>query len=68
MGRSHFCSKVSMYSTRRREDIESGTGVEVKGLISKFVLGCGRTGTDRQFFFVNGRPCALPKVRCSCFK
>ncbi|THH15413.1 hypothetical protein EW146_g5056 [Bondarzewia mesenterica] len=31
--------------------------VRVRGLISKFSLGCGRTGTDRQFFFINGRPC-----------
>ncbi|KAG6898188.1 hypothetical protein C0993_007040 [Termitomyces sp. T159_Od127] len=30
--------------------------VSVKGLISKFSVGGGRTGTDRQFFYVNGRP------------
>ncbi|KAF8884622.1 histidine kinase-like ATPase [Infundibulicybe gibba] len=35
----------------------------VKGLVSKFSLGCGRTGTDRQFFYVNGRPCNLSKVQ-----
>ena len=32
-------------------------------MVSKFALGCGRTGTDRQFFYVNGRPCSLGKVR-----
>ncbi|KAF8625447.1 hypothetical protein AX17_006848 [Amanita inopinata Kibby_2008] len=37
--------------------------VQVKGLISKFTIGCGRTGTDRQFFYVNGRPCNLTKVQ-----
>ncbi|KAI0364180.1 DNA mismatch repair protein MutL [Pilatotrama ljubarskyi] len=37
--------------------------VKVRGLISKFAVGCGRTGTDRQFFFVNGRPCAPSKVQ-----
>ncbi|KAI0640833.1 hypothetical protein C8Q79DRAFT_920459 [Trametes meyenii] len=37
--------------------------VKVRGLISKFAVGCGRTGTDRQFFFVNGRPCAPAKVQ-----
>ena len=37
--------------------------MQVKGLISKFAVGCGRTGTDRQFFFVNGRPCAPSKVQ-----
>ena len=37
--------------------------VEVKGLISKFSVGCGRPGTDRQFLYVNGRPCNLSKVQ-----
>ncbi|RDB21677.1 Mismatch repair endonuclease PMS2 [Hypsizygus marmoreus] len=37
--------------------------VTVKGLISKFTVGAGRTGTDRQFFYVNGRPCNLPKIQ-----
>ncbi|KAJ7607775.1 hypothetical protein DFH06DRAFT_1066494 [Mycena polygramma] len=37
--------------------------VVVRGLISKFAVGCGRTGTDRQFFYVNGRPCNLSKVQ-----
>ncbi|KAF9051593.1 hypothetical protein BJ165DRAFT_1449908 [Panaeolus papilionaceus] len=37
--------------------------VEVQGLLSKFLPGCGRTGTDRQFFFINGRPCNMPKIQ-----
>ncbi|PPR00764.1 hypothetical protein CVT24_000789 [Panaeolus cyanescens] len=37
--------------------------VEVQGLLSRFAPGCGRTGTDRQFFFVNGRPCNMPKIQ-----
>ncbi|KAL1675668.1 hypothetical protein EV122DRAFT_280888 [Schizophyllum commune] len=37
--------------------------VTVKGLVSKFAVGAGRSGTDRQFFFVNGRPCDLSKVQ-----
>jgi DNA mismatch repair ATPase MutL len=37
--------------------------VHVKGFVSKFAVGCGRTGTDRQFFYVNGRPCNLHAVR-----
>lgn len=36
--------------------------VSVRGLISKFNATCGRTGTDRQFLYVNGRPCTLSKV------
>ncbi|KAG6918010.1 hypothetical protein DXG01_017020 [Tephrocybe rancida] len=41
--------------------------VKVKGLISKFSVGGGRTGTDRQFFYVNGRPCNLNKVKVNGF-
>ncbi|KAF8621431.1 hypothetical protein AX15_007791 [Amanita polypyramis BW_CC] len=37
--------------------------IRVKGLISKFSVGTGRSGTDRQFFYVNGRPCNLTKVQ-----
>ncbi|KAG6866554.1 hypothetical protein C0991_002039 [Blastosporella zonata] len=37
--------------------------VVVKGLISKFSVGGGRAGTDRQFFYVNGRPCNLSKIQ-----
>jgi hypothetical protein len=36
--------------------------VSVRGLVSKFAVGYGRSGTDRQFFYVNGRPCDLSKV------
>ncbi|KDQ51775.1 hypothetical protein JAAARDRAFT_73425 [Jaapia argillacea MUCL 33604] len=39
------------------------TPIEVHGLISKFSVGCGRTGTDRQFFYVNGRPWNAVKVQ-----
>ncbi|KAJ7753591.1 histidine kinase-like ATPase [Mycena maculata] len=35
----------------------------VRGLISKFAVACGRTGTDRQFFYINGRPCNLSKIQ-----
>ncbi|KAH7925989.1 DNA mismatch repair protein MutL [Leucogyrophana mollusca] len=41
----------------------SGTLVRVRGLISKFAVGAGRTGSDRQFFFINGRPCNPSKVQ-----
>ncbi|KAI9440283.1 hypothetical protein F5148DRAFT_1258759 [Russula earlei] len=50
---------------RRREggsDIGSHR-IRVAGLISKFTPGAGRAGTDRQFFFINGRPCAPSKVQ-----
>jgi DNA mismatch repair protein PMS2 len=41
----------------------SSLEVQIKGLTSKFSIGCGRTSTDRQFFYVNGRPCNLSKVQ-----
>ncbi|KAH8093085.1 DNA mismatch repair protein MutL [Cristinia sonorae] len=46
-------------------DSDSSHAVDVRmcGLISKFVVGGGRTGTDRQYFFINGRPCAPSKVQ-----
>ena len=43
--------------------IVSGSQIRVEGLISKFTPGAGRVGTDRQFFFINGRPCAPAKVQ-----
>ena len=41
----------------------SGSQIRVEGLISKFTPGAGRVGTDRQFFFINGRPCSPAKVQ-----
>ena len=40
----------------------SATTVKVRGLISKFAVGGGRTGSDRQYFYINGRPCNPGKV------
>ncbi|RDX43321.1 DNA mismatch repair protein MutL [Lentinus brumalis] len=47
----------------KAQDDENANEVRVRGLISKFAVGCGRNGTDRQFFFVNGRPCSPSKVQ-----
>ncbi|KAI0298216.1 hypothetical protein BC826DRAFT_998583 [Russula brevipes] len=48
----------------RRQECEVGNHqIRVKGLISKFTPGAGRAGTDRQFVFINGRPCAPVKVQ-----
>ncbi|TFK88963.1 DNA mismatch repair protein MutL [Polyporus arcularius HHB13444] len=47
----------------KAQDDENPNEVRVRGLISKFAVGCGRNGTDRQFFFVNGRPCSPSKVQ-----
>lgn len=39
------------------------TQVVVRGMVSKFSLNCGRSASDRQFFFINGRPCNPTKVQ-----
>jgi DNA mismatch repair protein PMS2 len=36
--------------------------VEVQGYVSKSAHGEGRSSADRQFFYVNSRPCLQPKV------
>ncbi|KAF8797760.1 DNA mismatch repair protein MutL [Phlegmacium glaucopus] len=46
----------------QNQDTEPIT-VQVKGLISKFAVGAGRTATDRQFFYVNSRPCNMSKIQ-----
>ncbi|KJA16758.1 hypothetical protein HYPSUDRAFT_147287 [Hypholoma sublateritium FD-334 SS-4] len=49
----------------QNQELEPFT-VQVRGLTSKFSVGCGRAGTDRQFFYVNGRPCNMNKIQ-KCF-
>ncbi|KAH7886659.1 DNA mismatch repair protein MutL [Phlebopus sp. FC_14] len=44
-------------------EITTVTPVKVHGLISKFAVGAGRSSSDRQYFFVNGRPCNPGKVQ-----
>ncbi|KAJ1914058.1 ATP-binding mismatch repair protein [Mycoemilia scoparia] len=34
-----------------------------KGFISKPVPGAGRSNTDKQYIYINGRPCDLPSVK-----
>lgn len=48
---------------RLNHDLPKSTTIKVNGLVSKFAVGCGRTNVDRQFFYVNGRPCNMPKVQ-----
>ena len=37
--------------------------IEIFGLISKCDSGCGRSAHDRQFFYVNQRPCDIKNVQ-----
>jgi DNA mismatch repair protein PMS2 len=36
--------------------------IDVVGYISKSAHGEGRSSSDRQFFYVNSRPCVQPRV------
>ena len=55
---------AKMMACMREVDFELGssTGCRVVGFVSKVDPGCGRVGTDRQFFYANGRPVDLPKM------
>ncbi|ODN84554.1 hypothetical protein L202_00482 [Cryptococcus amylolentus CBS 6039] len=47
----------------RREGItEKSQTVKVRGLISSAQWGQGRSSADRQFYYINGRPCNLNSV------
>ncbi|OCH89384.1 DNA mismatch repair protein MutL [Obba rivulosa] len=64
----HFRVMPERAVLRRRgvldgDDNAHANEVRVRGLVSKFAVGCGRASTDRQFFFVNGRPCNPSKVQ-----
>ncbi|XP_054168173.1 mismatch repair endonuclease PMS2-like [Oppia nitens] len=42
---------------------ESEQTLRISGLISKCDTGCGRAATDRQFFYVNHRPCDVKNIQ-----
>ncbi|CAL1282724.1 unnamed protein product [Larinioides sclopetarius] len=42
--------------------IEISKTFKLEGYVSNSTHGEGRSSTDRQFYFINGRPCDLPKV------
>ncbi|OTF81938.1 mismatch repair endonuclease PMS2-like protein [Euroglyphus maynei] len=47
------------------EDAIDGTSddqVQINGYISKPDKGCGRSLQDRQYFYINNRPCDLPQI------
>ncbi|KAJ3558446.1 hypothetical protein NM688_g920 [Phlebia brevispora] len=44
-------------------DSGSSNEVQVRGIISRFAINCGRSSADRQFFYINGRPCQPSKVQ-----
>jgi DNA mismatch repair protein PMS2 len=46
----------------RRTAADETNRIKVRGHVSKPVVGEGRQTPDRQMFFVNSRPCALPQI------
>lgn len=58
-----FGSKITSQIVPFRVDLASILEGTVEGFISKPEWGIGRSSADRQYFYVNGRPCSLPKVR-----
>ncbi|KAJ5720538.1 uncharacterized protein N7483_008472 [Penicillium malachiteum] len=47
---------------RANGDNAQSNRIQVRGHISRPVLGEGRQTPDRQMFFVNSRPCTLPQI------
>ncbi|KAJ7641826.1 histidine kinase-like ATPase [Roridomyces roridus] len=62
-----FSFEREKLAVRRTSDSGSNQPIRatIRGLVSKFAVGSGRTGTDRQFFYVNSRPCNLSKIQKS---
>jgi len=61
-----FGSKLTSQIIPFNVDLGSAPeGGSVEGFISKPEWGSGRSTSDRQYFYVNGRPCVLPKVSFS---
>ncbi|KAF9903348.1 hypothetical protein EC991_003887 [Linnemannia zychae] len=45
-----------------QDDSEEDQDIVLTGHISSPSFGKGRSSTDRQYLFINGRPCVLPKI------
>ncbi|KAL3211181.1 hypothetical protein MRX96_000862 [Rhipicephalus microplus] len=44
------------------ESLVEASGARIEGYISSCAHGSGRSSSDRQFVFVNSRPCEMPKL------
>ncbi|KAI9272541.1 hypothetical protein BY458DRAFT_474099 [Sporodiniella umbellata] len=56
-----YGSKIVSQIMPFQATLESAKG-SVEGFISKPEWGMGRSSSDRQHFYINGRPCLLPKI------
>ena len=60
--REGLAERYALYRRRLIALRGSTQSVTVSGLLSSAQWGQGRSSPDRQYFYVNGRPCDLPKV------
>ena len=51
------CYKISAKAANESKDV-----FKLEGYISRVDHGCGRASPDRQFYFINKRPCDISKV------
>ncbi|ORZ14174.1 hypothetical protein BCR42DRAFT_63066 [Absidia repens] len=54
--------EVNLESSDENQDNSDTSHGTVTGFISKPEFGMGRQKSDRQYFYINGRPCLLPKM------
>ncbi|ORX47944.1 DNA mismatch repair protein MutL [Piromyces finnis] len=57
-----FGSKVTKLLTEIDFSFNINSGITIKGFISQPTNSCGRNSNDRQYYFINQRPCDLQKI------
>jgi DNA mismatch repair protein PMS2 len=57
-----FGTKVTKLLTDIDFSFNINSGITIKGHISQPTNSCGRNSNDRQYYFINQRPCDLPKI------
>ena len=54
--------ECEMYGLKQEEVKSKATIFQISGYVSKAEHGLGRSSADRQFFYINKRPCDIIKV------
>eukprot|EP00112_Aurelia_sp_Birch-Aquarium-sp1_P009719 Seg2114.2 transcript_id=Seg2114.2/GoldUCD/mRNA.D3Y31 product="Mismatch repair endonuclease PMS2" protein_id=Seg2114.2/GoldUCD/D3Y31 len=53
---------LEQFSISQKAAKENDGIFNINGYISRVVSGCGRSSPDRQFYFINRRPCDIAKI------
>ncbi|KAF9423758.1 hypothetical protein BGZ94_008183 [Podila epigama] len=61
-GNENKDEKAGEGEEEEEEEKEESGDIILTGYISSPSFGKGRSSTDRQYLFINGRPCVLPKI------